>query len=506
MGKSVPAEVPLQSREEHQYWQQLMRELEADWQHRGLQRLWLIQRLTLSRQVSFLEQHTPGRKLFSADELERERGLRLEFLEHRFVSTMTANLNRGMLARLFSRRPLDMDRLEASYRKQGREKEFEREYDAYLHKKVSVENQDADTLFDNLERARRAFPRVRNLRRRFRKQQQKLLRKYDRYEKKLDKLPDDEIDRLIAELGDNYAYIGRSREWFREYETLVDEILLESGSNQQGANESLMRLLQQDFLTIMESRFAVFWRYFELRQFCFTHQLTDLITSISYFEAEIHEKPTSFQALFQQYRHMVQTLESAITLKGKKQSAQRSTREKLLAIDHSERLDEWATFKETYQQSGRDSAEVFNALRPVLRQCPEWQHEFRVFRSKLQVRRLSHGAATEASQVAHFVERMFERINNEIAVDVAFKTLEQEIITDNVYVRELTIARDNIKLQREQRGLNAADEINEIKQQFITDIWEKRTPSDQGASVTPLFAKNLGTGHKHSRPRSSGSN
>jgi len=497
-----------ESDQEAESWHQVMTGLEQAWSNLDLERLWSIHRTDLNRDLKQAKDSTSSGILFTEEEQAEKRAEMLAFLKQDFFARMLNELDLSWWQRLFLPPPpdgLDEAYVRDQYHKAGKAKNFDNELKLYTRKKSAIEHYDPNGLFDNSERAGRMFPQTKQVRNQFQSFQQTQYKLYNEYFDRVSALPFDDIEDQLIQLAKDYEFLGRSREWFREFEEMIKTINSSVPDVDEGQNESVIRILQNDFLVVMQSRFSIYWRYHELKIFCQERKLQEFIIEMEQFDiqlAEMDKNGTPTQEKEQLLQDFVKTLESRLT----RSTEQKPSRDKLLQDqlhhDHQARLSEWAQFKQTFNipadpvstDSSADhyhAVTAFNRLRPILRQCAEWQHELRVFRSMIKAKRSmdprQKNSDAEHRDLLAFMSAITTRIENEIATDVAFRSLEQDLIKNKQFLVDLIITRKKLALEKQLRSARSAEVIDGIKQDFVRLIWEKRNPETKGGSVTPLL-------------------
>lgn len=479
-------------------WFQLLDKLESKWLSLGLGQLWTLRRMDFNQHIELLNESTGNGTLFDLEEQEEKRLQLKRYLEHTFISKMQNNLPNGIWYRIFRKSRGNIEDLKREYAARGRSKEFDAEFGLLQRKTEEIQLRKVSGLYDQQERATRLLPQVRAERRLFRHRQKLDLRMYDHFRRLTRSLPDDDLDLQLESLADSYLLIGRSREWFDEYEKMINEVSDAFKNVDQGQNEPFVRLLQNDFLLAMQSKFSRFWRFHELRQYCFKHDCDDLITRFGYFNHRslTGDKTVESEVLI---THFIRSIEVAIRGKLRDNLLQNNLlkrrREQLLSIDHEVRLAQWASFKQQYIGSESGTVETFNHFKPILIQCAEWRHELKVFRALIKVQRLADRArknsAMELTEADQFIKRMVTRVDGEIATEIAFKILEQNLIKDQEFLDDLNQVQRSIALEKESRISQSAEDVMRIKQAFIQAIWEKRALVQEGAPVIALFSPRM---------------
>ncbi len=140
----------------------------------------------------------------------------------------------------------------------------------------------------------------------------------------------------------------------------------------------------------------------------------------------------------------------------------------------------------------------FNELKPILMKNPEWARELKLFQSLIKDKRTldpqRQKSRAERREVARFLKRMTRRVDAELAADVAYRLLEQELIRKREYLGDLMRFRRQlaieIRLERRPRDRR----IEDLKREFIESIWQQRARDSRSkTSVTPFLPRRLGS-------------
>lgn len=309
-------------------------------------------------------------------------------------------------------------------------------------------------------------------------------------------LPPDELDDQLDVLKRDFQHLGRHRAWFRGFDRFVNEVLaLTENFEHAGANESSVRVLQSDFLAEMETRFWLYCHYQQLR----TQYGAMFASRFSFFESDLAElaRQGASEEEFDQYlRQAITSIESEVKRQRDGAIVKRNGLTKLLEIDHGQRLTEWATFQD--RQRRLSVKAQFNELMPILSKNPEWAKEAKLFKSAVKEKR-SHSPGrengrAEARDIRRFIKRMCGRVDAELAIDVAYRILEQDLIRNHEYLDELVEFKQ--ELAREiwlQRPLKER-RTDKLKREFVKRIWERRgVDSISTGTVTPLLPGRTGS-------------
>lgn len=469
-------------------WRSFLDELDARWTQLGFRSFWHLEQQDFRHLASELQFSIPESSLFSQHQRHERRLTQVAMLEAGLIRSLQEALPKTWWSRLFKTLPSHLAALQRRYEELGLAPQFEQQVELFERRKLRVMNDNSLVLFDQSQRRDALREHIHSARRLFRRRQKRKLNIFDRYYRTLRELRSDPIDSELARLAADYEFLGRSRDWFREFEKLVNQAVKPTAGAQDGANEAMLRILQSDFLSLMRNRLPVYFRYFELRNRSVGDKSESHVRNFSYFEQHIiglHRDGMDTTKCFNDFEAFVKVLEQE-SHEGEPVSHQ--------DVDHSNRLEEWTRFKRQYMSPLTDVVTAFNRLRGILVQSPDWIHELRVFRSTMLVHRLMKKARKNSQQelfdAEAFVRRMTRRIDEEIATDVAYRTLERELVAKDEFLNELRIVREKIALERRASGISSARRINELKQDFVRQVWQLRSESEEGATVTPLFAKN----------------
>lgn len=261
--------------------------------------------MDFTKRVKLLNESTGSEVLFNLQEQAEKRRQLATDLEQNFVSKMQGNLGTSIWHRIFQKPPGNIEVLRQIYQDRGKEREFDREFNFFLGKTEEANQRSANGLFNQQERAVHLIPQLLAERRLFRRRQERKLHKYKQFDELASSLPNDDLDLQLKQLADDYHYIGRSRVWFYEFEKMIDEVFGAVNNMNDRQNESVVRLLQNDFLLTMQSKFSTYWRYHELRQYCFEHNYTDMVTRFGYFQDRVqnrYQDGASVTALFARWQ------------------------------------------------------------------------------------------------------------------------------------------------------------------------------------------------------------
>ncbi len=499
-----------ESAEESKAWRNTLTGLEDSWSALDLDKLWSINRTDLNKSLKHVKDSTPSDELFSIEEQEQKRTSMLAFLERNFLSRMMEELPVSWWDRVFAAKTpevLDWDYVKGRFANSQRAQFFENEYKVYVRKKEEIEAYKPSGLFDNNERASRIFPQTRKVREEFSSHQRQQYKLFNDYIERIGDLPFDEIDDQLSQVADDYQFLGRSREWFAEYANMIREINSRVTDVDEGQNESIIRLLQNDFLVVMQNRFSHYWRFHELKDFCEKKKFQEVKQEMEAFEAQLADmEANNIPALERTHllQEHIKSIESQLARDTeKKRSDQKQAIEALLTHDHKARLTEWADFKQNFSivmregnhhqfENDFDDIAAFNALRPILRQCSEWQHELRVFRSTIKSKRSMdtrrRNSDLEHRDVENFLHSITRRVEAEITTDVDYRSLEQELVKNKEHMVDLIITRKQLALEKQLRSAQTPEVIHGIKREFVKMIWEKRGKPAKDLAATPRLS------------------
>jgi hypothetical protein len=457
-------------------WQASVDELEQEWLTLGLKRLWWQNYSDFRRELRLSQQSIPNDLLFNETEILDKRACLITEAEQQFFEAMLKNLDIGFWRTLFGRRIKDLDQLRNRYCKTAQAEEFEdawEDYSAHLQRLVEVS---ADEMFGQTERDERLQPLVGAMRAEFLEQQQERVARHQSFKSFVTTLPEDELDTDLSTLERQFVAIGRSREWFKEFEELVDEA---NGCQSQGENESPVRVLQSDFLVTMKDKLQNYKRYNELREYCFANNISDLIRRISFFEstlasahadgsttAEIDEMLNTFT---RGLTSMVERHQFKAVRAGKKRKRRMVARKR---VSHASRISEWTEYKHRYLGEQYNVIPAFNRLRQIVRLCPEWTSLLNEFREEILTSRKKpfHRRDQEISDTREFVDQISTVIDAEISVDVAYRLLEKELVAEKHFQDELEQVRSKLKANLESDNPDFCQYSLETKQTFVNLI------------------------------------
>ena len=99
----------------------------------------------------------------------------------------------------------------------------------------------------------------------------------------------------------------------------------------------------------------------------------------------------------------------------------------------------------------------------------------------------------ELRDVQAFLNSIMLRIEAQIGTDVAYRSLEQELVRNKEFIVDLIITRKKLALEKQLRSSKSPEVINGIKQDFIEMIRAKRdTPTDDDTINPPLRKRRKG--------------
>ena len=345
-------------------------------------------------------------------------------------------------------------------------------------------------LFTAEERQQRLHGLIKKLRRGFRQQHKQALKEVKQYKEVVESLPADDIDQEIWQLEHDYLHLGRVREWYGGFYSLITEVVEVAEKLPPNAelNEDPTRMLQRDFLTTMRTRLATYRRLDGMRREVFRTNDPRAIRLLSYFKLKV-PTPDKFIDPPQEFtvvRRFVASLEYQLgLLRAEQAQLQRELESQARPtgpayVSHENRLEAWQRFK---QGTARD----LQSLKQITADCEDWQQAVTLFESELGVRRLqNHGLSpvSEQALVQNFVRDMVARIDAEIETDVAFQFSLQDLIVSGEQPELLNLVLEQLKLARSKP--DAASEVPLLKADFVKS---RAGEVDQQAEVIPLFRR-----------------
>lgn len=338
----------------------------------------------------------------------------------------------------------------------------------------------------------RLRPILIQLERRFRRQMAATAKTFDEYQNWTERLPKDDIDNAISTLRHRYAQISRQREWYVAYKLMVERAVKESklSATRDGSNEPMVRILQQDFLQTMESRFASYWRLHELRAYCYKHAFVDEITMIERQNGNLSESdallrpPTEFSAVTE----LVDELEGNIqhNLKATSINQRAATADQHVKIDQDARREEWQAFKDLLEQKFTPINTLLSKLKAVVKHNKGWQLEFQIFRSLTRVKRIEQKHRGKSPdyrlEALKFARELSLRIDNEIDTDIRFQLIREA--HQNLANSQLKATMNLMQIEMSQRGVGALNDIHQIKQKCVAEHENAKLHK-----VVPLYSR-----------------
>lgn len=460
--------------DERENWENAIHEFETEWHQQGLGEWWSFNYGEFLHRLRSAQDSIPNAFLFTEAEIAQRRCDLVESLDERLLAELNAGLRDTIWRRLFERRRADIEELEQRYWKLGRAKLFDRICRRHRRRVEEVRRRPVSGLFNQSDRLPRLACQTYAERRNFRRHQERLLEAVRKYEDIVTRLPPDPLDARIVELEREYLDVGRAREWFRRLEHLVVSVAREKPH--EGDNESLVRMEQQDFVVAMSQPLPYFRLFRSLRDYCFDNALGRLIRQISFFESELIHQDRSGRTLEQRQGIFECFTEALDVVVKHEQVVARKRALRLAALDQAKRREQWKAFKEAYPlDDTTDAIQAFNALRPILRQCAEWNESLRGFQDSIQSKRRFRPrfrrSETEREEVAGFVADMVERVDKELESDIAFQMTARQLLDSEMQLDELEVAMEGIFDHAQE-----PDEIERIKRRFV----EATAPSMKG--------------------------
>jgi len=475
-------------REAHE-WHRALQQFERNLARVGLPDFWQLMEWDYAADLKELVESTENSRLFTLEERDKRIQARLLMANENFKQRAGSLLDAGRI-RFGRRKALSIEQLRQGFVARSRVAEWNKEYQLYLKKVAEICQSGYDDLFSTGDRYPRMQPLIRSLRRTFKRQTDKRVKLFSRFYKLWRNLPPDELDEQLETLKEDYKFLGRRRIWFRSFETFVNDVVTLEADLQQGTNEPTVRVLQSDFITSMNERLTLYWRYHQLREQYGT-LLADQFSHLESGLLDLEKSGADGRAIDDYLRESIHAVEEALARREDASPTRRTTVTRLVKVDHRRRLTEWADFRQ-YRET-LPVNQQFNKLKPILLKNSEWAKEMRVFQSIIKEKRNldpgRHNSPAEKQEVYRFVHHMGDRVEAELSIDVAYRLLEQELIRNREFLDELAVFRrrlaDEIRLERrfdERR-------IDQLKREFIENIWRKRAEIDQSGLVLPLLPK-----------------
>ncbi len=448
------------------HWPESLSMLAEQWQFRGQEGLWAVRKGDLLAKLHADADAIRADSLFEAHEIEAKRDARRAELESAFLMSMTDKVK--FWPSIFRSKTLDLETLEKRFEKKGRLAEFRAAHDEYQERCAQIEDLPVDELLDRAVVTQRRFEQMAPMRRAAFETEMATIKAYDKFKETLNQLPREDIDKRLDKLKSEFLYVRRARVWYAEFENFMNEVGTNGTSLPAGGNESPVRLLQHDFLLGMEHRLNLYWRLHQVREKAFAQSLTDEIGRLGYLESrltEMYRRNEPAAVCDQIIVEFLKTVERPDVLRTVRQTE--AERAAFLQIDHNARRAVWEEFKLRSIKGTANITRRFNELKNIVRFTPEWIREYKIFQTDLLAQRSMDASRKNSKQeigdVESFIHRLVLRIELELEVDIAYRSLEQKLTLagddDNL--------RTNNRLIAQQIKARAADEILKIKIEFL---------------------------------------
>ncbi|XOV89167.1 MAG: hypothetical protein ACFHX7_04555 [Pseudomonadota bacterium] len=447
-------------------WAAALSTLHDEWHLRAEDSLWAVRKSDLLASLQADADAIEAESLFSSEEIEARRELLRSELESSFLESMTAKIK--VWPSLFRSKTHGFEALEKKFRKKRRQAEYQVALEKYQEQCARIAERPAEELFERAIITRRRFDRTAPARSAAFDREMAILAAYDRYIAKLDQLPHEDIDDRLDKLRAEFLYVRRARVWYAEFEYLIDETLTNVTSVPGGGNESPVRLLQNDFLLVMEQRLNLYWRLHQVREKAFADANTEAIGRLGYLESTLTELYRRRERADLCDEIIANFLNSVEKPKTKPSAPGKDDRAGLLQIDHGARRAAWDDFKMRSIDGAANITRRFNELKDIIRFTPEWIREYKIFQADLLLQRSMDAGrkntAAELRDVENFVHRLVLRIELELEIDIAYRSLEQKLVQAGDNNDALRTANREMAAQIKARG---TDEIIRIKQEFL---------------------------------------
>lgn len=463
-----------------QEWENAVAHLEQTWSGIGLKRYWTQQYTDFRRRLQQQQQSVSNAQLFTDDDVAAKKTQLIAALEQRFFADMVKKLKPSLLDRIM--KPIrDIKQLEERYIRTERGLEYRIAADDLQRTQSKIRQQTVDDLFSVKERRHRLAGLTGREREQFVNAQESLLSVYRDFRDMVESLPEDELDKELATMETEFTTIGRSREWFMEFDALVNEAVdlqtTEDAENGIGQNEPAIRILQSDLLATLGGRLKVYQKYHRLRTYTHDQNIAHLIREISFFEtylADAHYGNANAGQIGDMFNAFINSLETKVKahqLQQIRAARKAQKRRKAQKITQDQRMTQWSHYKRKFV-ADKDLANpghvipAFNQLRKILRQSPEWTIATNRFRDDLLQARLlpSHDKRRELTETAQFVKAMVTRVDRELATDVAFQTLQETLRENETLLPELKLVLEQLKQDASEDHL---DEAHQLKVEFL---------------------------------------
>ncbi|MEM7363513.1 MAG: hypothetical protein AAF525_05780 [Pseudomonadota bacterium] len=453
-------------------WDNAVAHLEATWTDIGLKRFWSQQFADFRRRLQQQQHAIDNTALFTDADIAAKKERWIKSLEARFFSTMVRKLKPSLFSRLLN--PVrNFEQLEARYASNDRGLEYRIALDDLKREQLKTQNKTVDELFTIEERQERLTGLTNHERDQFLHAQESMLNVYRDFRGMVESLPDDDLDAELATMETEFKNVGRSREWFMEFDALVNESVdLQSSDNSNtgiGQNEPAVRILQSDLLATLGGRLKVYQKFHRLRTYTHEQNIAHLIRDISFFEtylADAHYGHANAAQIADMFSAFIDSLEKKVKahqLQQIRAARKAQKRRKVQRIAQDQRMAQWSRFKQKFI-TDKDLDNVghvvpaFNQLRKILRLSPEWTTATNRFRDGLLQSRLlpSHDKRREMKETAHFVNQMVSRVDDELATDIAFQSLQETLKEKEVLLPELNLVLEQLKQDAAGDNLDGA--------------------------------------------------
>ena len=470
--------------------QQDLLDEEMVWVQLGQPALFDLALLDHKHKLKRLYEKTKIADLFDANEIAEKRAQLARAWEEKARFFLNDHLLGDSLFKRWrkkQRAPGSLAEVRLKYEKRGRLDEFQRLLDDWKRINAKENYISDELLFSREEKTARLQPQYQALKSELKTQLKEALDLFLQYEAHLNRLPADEIDNAIAHLQREFLTIGRKRDWYESFLTLMREALdAEPEGHSSGVNEPATRVLQQDFLSTMQRHFDLCLRYHKLRRLQLEPGQEKLAKLFSrpYSPGEATDKMLRPAQPLEALAEFVEKLEDAVETDFGLLTNQQANQ-----ASQTDRLLRWENFKQSYTRHPNDVVHAFNQLKPILIENEDWHQELRVFQSELKLKLKKsefdkHSKhEIEVLEAKQFIERMMERVEAEIEMDVEFETLLQTLDPDDTYRDKLAMLERNLldsnSSSRQQHRLD----LLRFKAEVIESIKHARS----NTTIVPLF-------------------
>ncbi len=457
----------------------------------GLPWVWSVRGSRLEKELHRAAAAIPVHRIFTPDEIERYREMRQDALQLEFRRKMMRRLSpRYWLKRT---RTVPLERLERLYDRRGRLEEYRSALEAYLARERRALEDDAVAVVDLRETVRRRFARTEALRRDCVLREVQMLARFDLYQQQAENVADDDLARELDALRAEYQHVRRGTLWVTEFTEMVEDVLSRlDAEDETGQNESTLLLLQNDLLLTGRERMPLLYRLHGVRERAFKRLDGDMITALGYLESELQSMCAAPDFDVQAYNERI---ESFIESHPEPVPEERSMK---LAqnVDHEGRIETWERFKAEHLEPPYNPIVAFNGLIRIVRFAPEWFQAYRVFRSELQLKRsLDPGrskSVRETEDIREFVSDLVDRIDEDIALDVAFRLAEREAEASGEFADALSRVHAEIAEFALRTDADAAEQLRHAKVAFLDAVGKfdaGSTPVEGGIVYMDLWRK-----------------